>query len=189
VLTDESLVRSAKQGEAAAYAELVRRWSAPILAICRVHVRSRHAAEDLTQDTLLRGWESIHSLKEDRKIGAWLRGIAQRVCLDWLKRSQNRQVPFSVVGEELKGGDGFAGACLSPEEQFFKRSEEERLQAEIDLLPDDERETLLLYATGDWTYQQLAELLEVAVGTVNARLARARERICQRLRVSRETKS
>lgn len=189
MLTDESLVRSAKQGEAAAYAELVRRWSAPILAVCRARVRCRHAAEDLAQDTLLRGWESIRSLQDDRKIGAWLRGIAQRVCLDWLKRHQNQQVPFSVVGETAKAGDGFADDSISPAEQLFKRSEEERLQAEIDRLPEDERETLLLYATGDWTYQQLADLLDVAVGTINARLARARERICRHLRIVRETKS
>jgi RNA polymerase sigma factor (sigma-70 family) len=189
VLPDESLVRDAKQGESAAYAELARRWSAPILAVCQARVRCRHSAEDLAQETLLRGWESIQSLQDNRKVGAWLRGIAQHVCLDWLKRHQNQQVPFSVVGEAAKSGDGFADNSISPAEQFFKRSEEERLQAEIDRLPEDERETLLLYASGEWTYQQLAELLDVAVGTINARLARARERLCRHLRIVRETKS
>lgn len=185
--SDEELVRRAKAGESAAYAELVRQWSAPVLALCRSQVRSRDACDDLCQEALLRGWKSLGTLQDVNKFGAWLRGIARRVCLDWLKSRQNRQVPFSVLGDTAENGSKFADGHPSPAEELVRNSEAQRLMNQIDELPDDEREVLLLYSTGDWTYHQLAEFLEIAVATVNIRLARARERLRKRMTVHERT--
>src|SRR5437773_11670977 len=99
----------------AAYAELARRYAAPVLAVCHDRIRCWHAAEDLAQETLLRGLKSLTSLTDGERFGPWLRGIAQRVCLDWLKAKQSSQVPFTSLGpghvpEELLATDGDAAS-------------------------------------------------------------------------------
>src|SRR5438270_10721873 len=97
-MSDGDLVRQTLAGWTAAYGELVRRWSARGLAFWHAKIASGHAAEDLAQETLLRGFRSLSTLAEPEKFGAWLRGIALRVCLDWLKNKQTSQVSFTTLG-------------------------------------------------------------------------------------------
>lgn len=183
---DRELVRRAVAGESAAYAELVRRWSAPILAACRARVRTSHMAEDLTQETLLRGWKSLRSLQDGDKFGAWLRGIAHRVCLDWLKSPHNREQPFSRLGDAAFG-EQLRDERPSPAEHLAVQNDCELIDELIVELSEDERETLMLYSSGEWTYARLADYLGIAVGTVNARLTRAREHLRKRFEARRGT--
>lgn len=185
--SDRELVRRAAAGEPAAYAELVRRWAAPILAACRARVRTSHVAEDLAQETLLRGWKAIGSIRESEKFGAWLRGIAHRVCLDWLKSPHNQEQPFSRLNSSGAIERQLEDGRPTPLDEIESRYERERLCQFIDDLPDEEREVLWLYSSGDWTYGRLAEYLGIAVGTVNARLSRAREHLRKRLQVRSES--
>jgi RNA polymerase sigma-70 factor (ECF subfamily) len=179
---DAELVRQALGGQTAAYAELVRRWAAPVLAVCHARVRSWHAAEDLAQETLLRGLQALPSLTAAEKFGPWLRGIAQRVCLDWLKAKQTAQVPFTSLGPEQQPEDFLATdgrAACGPVEQA---DEVRRLLACVHELDDDQREVLLLYYYQDATYAELAEQLGVSPATINARLTKARATLRSRLR-------
>ena len=103
--SDGELVCQALGGQRTAYGELVRRWSPRVVAICHARVRNAHTAEDLAQETLLRGLRSLRTLNSPDKFGSWLRGIAVRVCLDWRKSKQTSQVPFTSLGPD-NGGDG-----------------------------------------------------------------------------------
>src|SRR6188472_1060166 len=95
--SDSDLVRLAQGGQPAAYEELVRRWSARVLAVCHARIRSAHTAEELAQEALLRGLRAIRTLEDASKFGPWLCGIAANVCLDSLKRAQSKQVSLEVV--------------------------------------------------------------------------------------------
>jgi RNA polymerase sigma-70 factor (ECF subfamily) len=178
---DGELVRQTLDGRSAAYAELARRHAAPLLAVCHARIRCWHAAEDLAQETLLRGLKSLASLNDGERFGAWLRGIAQRVCLDWLKSKQSSQVPFTSLGggqapEELLATDGDAAS------RDVDGAEESRKLRECVYALDDEcREVLLLYYYQDVTYAELAELLGVSPATINARLTKARATLRQQL--------
>lgn len=181
-LTDEQLVRQALTGQRSAYAELVRRWSASVLAVCHARVRCWHAAEDLAQEALLRGWAGLATLAAGAKFGPWLRGIAQRACLDWLKAKQSSQVPFTALSPDrspedllpVEGEDGLAALQLADERR--------RLLELVHQLDEDSREVLLLYYYQDVTYAELAAQLGVSPATVNARLTKARAMLRERLR-------
>src|SRR5438876_6263163 len=97
--SDSDLVHLALSGQLTAYEQLVRRWSARVLAVCHAKVRSAHTAEELAQEALLRGLRSLGTLDEPAKFGPWLCGIASRVCLDWLKSSQARQVSLDAMSQ------------------------------------------------------------------------------------------
>jgi RNA polymerase sigma-70 factor (ECF subfamily) len=154
------------------------------MAVCHARVRCQSSAADLAQETLLRGFRDLVTLKSPEKFGAWLRGIAHRVCLDWLKSKQQSQVPFARLAgdgdprELLAGGDDVAAAVDLADEVNW-------LMAEINLLSDNHREVLMLFYYGEMSYREMAELLGVSAATINARLSEARELLRERLGKSR----
>lgn len=177
-MTDAELVRLARDGHSTAFEQLTRRWAARVLAVCRARVNQSTAAEDLAQEALLRGFEHLDSLAQPEKFGPWLRGIAVRVCLDWLHDRAAARV--KLASQDDSYFDATDGA-ETPSQQVEREDSRERLMTEIDALPDELRETVLLYYFDDVTYVDLADLLGVSRATVNARLAKARELLARRL--------
>jgi RNA polymerase sigma-70 factor (ECF subfamily) len=180
--SDAELVRQTLGGQRAAYAELARRHAAPVLAVCHARIRCWHAAEDLAQETLLRGLQALPSLTDRDRFGAWLRGIAQRVCLDWLKSKQSAQVPFSSLRDGQPPDELLAGKSQSAVREVDHSEDLQKLMACVYELDEDCREVLLLYYYQDVTYADLAELLGVSPATINARLTKARATLRDRLR-------
>ena len=178
--SDSDLVVLAQGGQPAAYEELVRRWSARVLAVCHARVRSAHTAEELAQEALLRGLRALATLEEPAKFGPWLCGIASRVCLDWLKCGQARQVSLDAMS------DGQADAWVAqtgepPDELAARADDQRRLLAEVATLPEPYREVIMLYYYDDVTYHDVAAMLGVSAATVNARLTKARAMLRERL--------
>jgi RNA polymerase sigma-70 factor (ECF subfamily) len=179
--SDADLVRQARAGRTAAYEELVRRWAGRITALCHARVKRAHLADELAQETLLRGFRALDSLTDPERFGAWLCGIALRACLDYLKAKQNAQVPFSVLGAEYNPDENLHARedCGASD---LERDEERRLiMAEVEALPEEFRTVVLLYYYQDLTYRDLAKLLGVSSATVNARLTKARSLLRTRL--------
>ena len=179
-ITDDELVRQTLSGRLACYAELVRRWSARILAVCRAHAGRGDVAEDLAQETLVRGLQALTTLADPNKFGAWLRGIAVRACLDWRKAKQTGQRPFSTL-DTAAGSFDPLGHEESAEAAAERHEDCERLRAAVDELPETYRETLLLYYCDRLTYQDLAEILGISRATINLRLTKARALLRERL--------
>jgi RNA polymerase sigma-70 factor (ECF subfamily) len=178
--SDSDLVRLAQDGHLTAYEELVRRWSARVLAVCHAKVRSGHTAEELAQEALLRGLRALATLEDRAKFGPWLCGIASRVCLDWLKSHQSRQVSLDALSNGQADG-WIAHGTQSPYETAAGADDQRRLLAEIETLPEPYREVILLYYYDDVTYHDVATALGVSTATVNARLTKARAMLRERL--------
>ncbi len=180
-MTDGEWVRRALNGDAAAYGELAARWSARVLAFCHARCGSRHVAEDLAQETLLRGLRGLATLESPEHFGPWLRGIAQRVYLDWRKAKQTSQIPFSALRrdgpwDDLLASDADATVC-----DVDQTDEVRRLMREVEALDEDYREVVLLYYSHDLTYAELADLLGVSPATINMRLTKGRAALRERL--------
>src|SRR4029078_3305922 len=127
--SDGDLVRLAQGGQLAAYEELVRRWSARVLAACHAKVRSAHTAEELAQEALLRGLRALATLEDPAKFGPWLCGIASRVCLDWLKSGQAKQVSLDAMSDG-QADSWVAQAGESPVETAARVDDQRRLLSE-----------------------------------------------------------
>jgi RNA polymerase sigma-70 factor (ECF subfamily) len=181
--SDADLVRQAGNGRPEAYGELARRWAPRVMAVCHACAGETSAA-DLAQETLLRGFRDLITLKSPEKFGPWLRGIAHRVCLDWLKAKQQSQVPFTRLAADgrppdlLVGGDD-SGAAVD------RADEVSRLMAEVESLSENHREVLMLFYYDEMSYREMAELLGVSAATINARLSEARGLLRARLGRSR----
>ncbi|HWE94626.1 MAG TPA: RNA polymerase sigma factor [Tepidisphaeraceae bacterium] len=179
-MEDAELVGEARAGKRTAYEQLVRRWAARVTAVCHARLGRADAAEDLAQETLMRGLRALPTLSDPAKFGPWLCGIAARACLDWLKAGSRTEVQLSSLPPEntqtLAGTDDSDGPSA-----LQHREEIELLMAEVERLPSAYREVLMHYYYEDCTYQELADLLGVSAATVNVRLTKARQMLRERL--------
>ena len=174
-MTDGELVHDILAGDVAAYEPLVRRWSPRVMAVCHARVRRGDVAEDLAQETLLRGLRALHTLSDPEKFGPWLCGIAVRTCLDWLKAAARSEVSLSAVQ------DADRDAPSTSTDESGRRDELARLMAEVERLPLPYRQVLMQFYYEDCSYKQIAALLGVSQATVNMRLTKARQILRERL--------
>ncbi|MEM7261079.1 MAG: RNA polymerase sigma factor [Planctomycetota bacterium] len=178
-MIDAERVARALDGDRSAYEELVREWAPRVRAFCIHRIRRRDIAEDVTQEAFIRGYRSLDRLREPEKFGAWIRGIAELACRDWLRSRAASEVPLSTVHDHA--GDHFE----RPDEPFVEAIEHaddlRYLVEAVSALPPDYRETIALYYTSDFTYDELGQFLGVSGATVNARLTKGRALLRRRL--------
>jgi len=177
-MNDAELVRRSLAGDRDAYADLARRWAPRIVAICHSRVRRADVADDLAQETFLRGYRALKTLSDPAKVGSWLMGIALRAALDWLKAKERTVVPFSALGPDQPLERLLAD---SKECEAVVADDRRRLIAEVESLPQVYRQVVMLYYYDDLTYRDLAQLLGVSPATINARLTKARVLLRERL--------
>jgi RNA polymerase sigma-70 factor (ECF subfamily) len=183
-MDDQELVRQALAGCHTAYADLVVRYTPKVQAWCQAHVRRRDAIPDLVQETFVRGWQNLPTLKDADRFGPWLFGIARNLCRSWRQSVKNRLTPFSDLPRNGRAGPD--PLLDPPAAQDAAADRLDDLRAEVGRLPRALRETLLLYYSSDRvTYQELARLLGVSPATINKRLTHARRLLRRRCRGNR----
>ncbi len=129
---------------------------------------NRHDAEDLVQRACVRALERRHQLQPGTSVLSWLFSIAHTVWLNELRARQIRARASMMWSDEL--GDTLAEAAFTPETDAMHR----QVVAAVEQLPDAQRAVMLLVAVEGLSYREAAEALDVPVGTVMSRLARAR---------------
>lgn len=130
-------------------------------------VGDRHEAEDLVQDAFRSAWKSRARYEPNRGDRAWLMSILRRRVIDQWRRRK----PPTPVGEESSLDVGVAG-----DDPFYDEFTDE-IQAALDRLPDELRDTLMLVVVGELTHQEVANMLDIPLGTVLSRVSRARTRL------------
>ena len=180
-LSDSELVHLGQLGNTDAFAELVQRWSARVLAVCHTRVRRRDVAEELAQEAFLRGFQHLGTIERPDRFGAWVSSIAGRVCLDWLKAKQTSQISFSEFSEQ-HSVDRMLATVPGTSEEIERHDEVRHLMHQVESLDERHREVMMLYYYEDLSYQELADHLGISKATVNARLTQARAILRRRLR-------
>jgi len=132
-------------------------------------------ALDVVQDSFISAFENLGRFQGQASFKTWLLRIVANRALDLL-RSRKVRLATSLDGDEESGpqpaaAEAPAGTALEQDELS------ERLQRALESLPPDQRAVFALYATGDMTYGQIAEVLGIPVGTVMSRLFHARRRL------------
>ena len=150
---------------------LVQDHGASMYRIAYRMVGDRHEAEDVVQDTFRSAWKSRRNYQSGRGDRAWLASILRRRVIDrWRKKS-----PPSVVSSDAAFDVGVAGD--DPLANEFT----DEMQYALSQLPSELRETLLLVVVGELTHQEVANLLDIPLGTVLSRVSRARKRLRESL--------
>ncbi len=176
--SDEALITEAKEGNLAAFSELVDRYKKPIFHLALRMLRNREEAEDSAQETFLRAFRSIDTFEEGRRFSPWLYQIASNLCRDVLRKrsirgfTQSLDAPIDDDGELYPQ---YARDEKGPDELAVEGELREAVLDAVDRLPDKYRVVIVLRHLQDLSYQEIADVLDIPIGTVKTRLFRARE--------------
>jgi len=181
---DADLLRRCLAGDERAYRELVERYRRQVFSLARRMTGSVEDAEDLTQETFVRMFKALDRYDPTRPFAAWLMSIATRLSIDHLRRRKVR--PISVTQREAGSRDEeytieIVDSAPRPDERTAHAEEEVRVQRLIDSLPPHYRAVVLLRHQHDLSYEEIAEALHLPLGTVKARIHRARALLKDRI--------
>jgi RNA polymerase sigma-70 factor (ECF subfamily) len=171
---DVDLIRRAQEGDRQALGLLVRRYQRRIFALGIRFFGNSDDAEDLVQDTFVRAWRGLDRFDLSRPFAPWLMRIASNRALTEIATRKRRA---GVELDESLAWDG-PGA----DEDLERRELQRKVGRAINELPDDQRMILLLRVSDGMSYRDIAETLEVPIGTVMSRLSRAREAMRQKVK-------
>lgn len=172
-LDEDDLIRRAKRGDTHAYEELVHAFQG--IAFRTAYVLSGNAAdaEEAAQDGFLKAWRALGRFREGAPFRPWLLRIVANEARN-RRRSAGRRAHLALrAATEQVSGD----AAPSPETAFLSVETRERLLAALEALPDDQRQMVSLRYFVGLSEQEVAESLDLPVGTVKSRTSRALERL------------
>ena len=179
---DERLIRAAQSGDLTSFNALVARHERAVYALCYRMLRNVTAAEDATQDTFVKAWTSLNSFRGGLA-RPWLLRIATNRCLDLL-RARGRRPADSLDAEPVEVEPRWTSQSVGGEqpEVFAARSELSGvLERALDALPEEQRVVMILADVHGHSYEEIAEITGVAVGTVKSRISRSRSRLREML--------
>ncbi len=182
-LTDQEVVALACQGIEAAYRELIRRYQRPVFSLIYRMVRNRELAEDLAQETFIKVLNAIASYRPEFKFSSWVFKIANNAAIDHLRRreldtlsldgSPHAETPDAVEATVLQVGDHQE----SPLETVEARELGSSIEAGIAQLRPEYRTCILLRHVEGRSYEEIAEIMGLPLGTVKTYIHRARNEL------------
>ena len=172
---DELLLRKAQRGDPEAFGRLMEPLEQLVWRVCWHYTGDREASSDCGQEAMIRIWRALDNYRGDCAFESWVYRIAANCCMDWLrKKKRDRSVSMEPIRDQ-----GFDPADTSPgtEAQVIAKDERRRLREAIALLPEDQREALVLTQLERVSYEEAARMLDVSEGTVKSRVNRAKARL------------
>ncbi len=182
---DASIVARILAGEAEAFGELLDRYQSRVFRlVSRMFSRQRETAEDLTQEVFLRVYRGLSSFQGDCSFYAWVHRIACNLCVSEIRKKRALKRDRTTVSLQGFSGDDGEDRTLevpSPERgpaEAVERAElSQSCREVIEAMPELWRTILVLRDIEEKSYEEIAEILDLPIGTVRSRLHRARARV------------
>jgi RNA polymerase sigma-70 factor (ECF subfamily) len=182
-LTDQEVVLLARSGREAAYRELIRRYERPVFALLFRMVRDRELAEDLSQETFIKALNAIESYRPEFKFSSWIFKIANNAAIDHLRRREldTLSLDGSPHAETPEAMQATALQIGMRQESPLDTVEAKELGSEIEVaigrLRPEYRSCILLRHVEGRAYEEIAEILDLPLGTVKTYIHRARNEL------------
>lgn len=169
-LTDEQLITSFKEGNAYALEVLVNRHKERIYTSIYVLVKDKYLAEDIFQDLFIKiiGTFRAGKYKEENKFVQWAMRIAHNLCVDHFRKVKAKPVIRTSEGADIFDVLNFAEP--SPEDNIIKLQSNEKLMKLVCLLPEDQREIIILRHFADLKFREISNILNCSVNTALGRM-------------------
>ena len=174
-LADGDLVLTAVSGREAAFEELVRRYQRPIASYVYRMVGDYDAALDLTQEVFIKVYNSLSRYRSEFKFSTWIYKIAHNTAIDHLRRHTVRDQIMTTGGDGTQFEIVIESRRLTPEQESEREERRSEIESVVQSLPAAYRELIVLRHSHDLSYDEIAEVTGLPLGTVKNRLFRARE--------------
>jgi RNA polymerase sigma-70 factor (ECF subfamily) len=170
-------VNEVLKGNQNAFEEVVTLFQHRLYQVCYRMLGNAQEAEDIAQEAFVRAYINIHTFDQKRKFSTWLFRIATNLCIDRIRKKK----PDYYLDANVPGTDGLnmysqiAASGELPEEEVERMELQERIHYEIGRLPDKYRSVIILRYIEELPLQEIADILELPLGTVKTRVHRGRE--------------
>jgi len=181
---DETLMRLIVEARAEALGELYDRYSRLVFSLALNSVGDPATAEEVTQDVFLRVWQRAGQYRADRaKVSTWLTSITRHRAIDQLRRRGSRPEQHSVAWAELSPGT--EPSVNGPEQSAALAMERAQVRAAIAQLSEEQKQVLALAYFQGLTQSQIAETLDLPLGTVKTRIRLGMQKLREMLQEDR----
>jgi len=171
--TEADLLAGAQGGNLFAFDEIVRRYQRRVYSTALRIVRRHDLADDVTQEAFLRAHRALGSYDRGRPFGPWICRIAANLAINHVRSPEAREEALDEAAFERSP----AAASDSPLDAVLEREARSVLEDAVGRLPAEQRAVFVLRTFEDLSYKEIAEALDLSVGTVMSRLSRAREKL------------
>ena len=175
---DAALVAASQNGDQAAFGELVRRYQRAVHRLAWSLTRNATDADDLAQETFVRAWGAIGRFELGQPLYPWLARIVTNQAFSLFRHRRRR--PETSIEPLVEAGQQW-GVDDDPAEHSARSEQDEKLRACFGELQPEHQAVLALRAVQDLSYDEIAHVLNVPIGTVMSRLSRARGELKRRL--------
>lgn len=181
---DSELITKALDGNQGAFRELAERHRSSVYHIVYKIVHDMETANDLVQETFMKAFASLTSYRSEYRFTTWLYKIAANCSIDYLRK---KRIKALSLDRQLEGNDSnhqmdVADYSYHPERDLELKEQRVSIEEAILSLPSKYREVIIYRHKDDKSYEEIADLLGIPIGTVKARIFRARELLKKKLK-------
>lgn len=174
-LTDVELIEKAISGREAGFEELVNRYQRQITSYIYRMLNNYDASLDVTQEVFIKVYNSLDKYSSDYKFSTWLYRIAHNAAIDYMRRNSVSQQSLDVETKDGTYQIQIESQQPNPEQERERSEWRSEIESVVKCLPSAYRELILLRHAQDLSYDEIAEVTGLPLGTVKNRLFRARE--------------
>jgi RNA polymerase sigma-70 factor, ECF subfamily len=178
---EATLIDSFKKGEQTAFEELVLRYQDRIYNLCRHMLGNTHDAQDAAQDSFLKAYQKLKDFKPEASLYTWLYRITVNTCLDYRKRPFFESL-FVKSDDDEEHIQESVSEEPSPEKLYESKQLGLALHKSLGRLSLKLRTVIILKEIEGLSYEEIADILQISIGTVKSRISRAREELKLRLK-------
>lgn len=178
MIEDTTLVRRTLSGDQEAFSSLVEKYKDPVFNVAYRMLGNPTEAEDVAQEAFVRAYTQLHTYKDTHRFSTWLLSIASHLSIDQLRRRRFLALPL----ENVPFLEWIADVGPGPEQSALRHETADDMQRILDTLPVKYRAVLLLRYWHDFSYEEIAQTLELTPALVKARLHRARELVARTMK-------
>ncbi len=186
---EEALVKRAKQGDMRAFEELILQHEKIVYNLALRMMKQSEDAKDISQEVFLKAYRNIRNFDERSRFSTWLYRITTNTCIDELRKRQKK--PSLSIEEEMDGEEGgilrqIAAAGDTPEESLLRTEQKSEILQALNKLSPEHRAIVIFRDVQGLSYEEIAEILEIGLGTVKSRISRGRAQLKQEILKMRE---
>ena len=174
---DVAIIRRVLTGDETAFAELVNKYQKPVHALAWRKIGDFHIAEDITQDTFLKVYQSLHTLKDPNQFSGWIYVITANLCATWLRKKRIQTQPLEGTETTMIQEDAYSRHVTEERNRAAVEAQREVVKKLLAKLQESERTVMTLYYLGEMKVEEMSRFLGVSASTIKSRLRRARHRL------------
>lgn len=184
---DVNLIRQIIAGDDTAFVRLVEKYQKQVHALAWRKIGDFHIAEEITQDTFLKVYQKLSTLRDPNQFSGWLYVIANRQCLAWLRKK--RIETESLEDTEWIDETAYSRYVAEERAKVSVETQREVVKKLLSKLKESERTVMTLYYLGEMTTEEISQFLGVSTSAIKLRLHRARQRLQKEETMIREALS